>query len=101
MDFIKELKEKAKKIDLNLEISGSKKTKTFFKVNLRNPDKVVSSREDKKFELLIDYYIANNKDGDYRKDIGGFRFIFKKGGYKIVITSNYNGYDYMMLFKEN
>ncbi len=100
MDFIKELKEKAKKIDLHLNISGSKKTKTFYRVNLQNPDKVVEG-SGKKFKFLIDYYLQNTPNGVYQNNICGFRFNFNKGGYKVVINVDPNNYTYMMLFKEN
>ena len=101
MDFIEELKEKAKKIDLHLNISGSKKTKTFYRVNFQNPDKVVEGSDNKKFKFLVDYYVQNTPNGNYHKNISGFRFNFNKGGYKVVINVDYNNYTYMMLFKEN
>jgi len=100
MDYLNKIKSISKEIGLDLQISGSIKTKIFYGKTLQNPCKIITGNNSFLFLQLFSKLIEFN-DCTYYNEIGGYTAIFTRDNFKFEIQSNCNGFDTICVYKNN
>jgi hypothetical protein len=102
MNIIDKIKTAGLKNGLTFNISGDQKTKVFYGQVLKNPYKILSvksSESTRAFDDLCKFLIQNKKDCQYIGDLNFYRASFIEGDFKVVITQNINGKDFISFYK--
>jgi len=88
MNIIQEIKEKAKKNNFTIEISGSAKTKQFYNKTLKNPYKIISVGDNSEKFKHLQAWLVQTKECDYHTGIYGYEAYIIQGDFKIVVEQN-------------
>ena len=101
MNYLDKIIATSKENGLELNISGSVKTKIFYNKVLSNPYKIISSVNSSKLFTQLCNKLVQANNCEYYNLIGGYRAIFKRDCFKFDIETNCNGFNTICVYKIN